>query len=147
VGKERMAHGLFGGAETLSQTHKVYEVTVRGVQSNGHLTLTALNQDVICGALPRISDPVLLNELEDTGIYFSDAEVQQCLRDSVDTVFEAVAERIAEIENGQTDDADGGIDHPDAFQANDIAVDPLLDLQQLNMQPTLDNNSLIVHCR
>ncbi|GBM90143.1 hypothetical protein AVEN_20270-1 [Araneus ventricosus] len=74
ISKEIVAHTLFGGASTEPKLHNKYRVQLCSVSQYKHpyLEFDFLDQDVICGNIPRISKGPILKELKRNKIWFSD---------------------------------------------------------------------------
>lgn len=75
VGTEHIVHGLFGAVETPSTVHHNYELRVQGVDGGEEVTITALDQEIICSSIPRPTvrqDTKMLAELQKRGVQLSD---------------------------------------------------------------------------
>ncbi|GBM00954.1 hypothetical protein AVEN_6294-1, partial [Araneus ventricosus] len=74
ISKETVAHTLFGGARTEPKLHNKYHVKLCSLSQYEHpdLEFDFLDQDVICGDIPRISKGPILKELKRNKIWLSD---------------------------------------------------------------------------
>ncbi|GIY73017.1 hypothetical protein CEXT_687471 [Caerostris extrusa] len=69
---EKLTHSLFGGARTESKNHKRYSMRLRPVGRSTGYQFDFLDQDIICGVIPRIPKGPLLKELKGHRIWISD---------------------------------------------------------------------------
>ncbi|GIX75935.1 DUF1758 domain-containing protein [Caerostris extrusa] len=69
---EKLTHSLFGGARTESKNHKRYSMRLRPVGRSTGYQFDFLDQDIICGVIPRIPKGPLMKELKGHGIWISD---------------------------------------------------------------------------
>ncbi|GBN05267.1 hypothetical protein AVEN_116395-1 [Araneus ventricosus] len=74
ISKETVAHTLFGGARTEPKLLNKYHVKLCSLSQYEHpdLEFDFLDQDVICGDIPRISKGPILKELKRNTIWLSD---------------------------------------------------------------------------
>ncbi|GBN80946.1 hypothetical protein AVEN_203298-1 [Araneus ventricosus] len=74
ISKETVAHTLFGGARTEPKWHNKYRVKLCSLSQYEHpdLEFDFLDQDIICGNIPRISKGPILKELKRNKIWLSD---------------------------------------------------------------------------
>lgn len=72
-GTEKIAHTVFGGAQIEAKPHNKFkvEVSAPGNRSLSH-TFEFLDQDRICGEIPRIPKKVLCKELKKNRLWLSD---------------------------------------------------------------------------
>ncbi|XP_059060728.1 uncharacterized protein LOC131853727 [Achroia grisella] len=70
--KERITHCLFGGIETKTEERDVFDISVDSVTNDFSLNLSVLEQDNICGFLPKIRSSVIIEQLRDKGIILTD---------------------------------------------------------------------------
>ncbi|GBM89273.1 hypothetical protein AVEN_180423-1 [Araneus ventricosus] len=70
--KIKMQHMLFGGRETQSQIHDVYELLISSIYESYSLRVKVFSEDKICGTVPKVSNPTVINELSKKVIILSD---------------------------------------------------------------------------
>ncbi|GBO26555.1 hypothetical protein AVEN_148045-1 [Araneus ventricosus] len=76
--KIKMQHMLFGGRETQSQIHDVYELLLSSMDESYSLRVQVFSGDKICGTVPKVSNPTVINELSKKGIILSDFANEDC---------------------------------------------------------------------
>ncbi|XP_014362870.2 uncharacterized protein LOC106714351 [Papilio machaon] len=74
IGTENLSHSLFSGVKKPAKKHRVFEFKVSSLDNKFHTTMTALEQDVVCGSLPKVHNPKLINNLRRQQIWLTDAE-------------------------------------------------------------------------
>lgn len=72
LSSEKLTHTLFGGMRTESKNHKRYSMRLRPVGRGTEYQFCFLDQDTICGGIPRIPKGPLLRELKEHRIWISD---------------------------------------------------------------------------
>ncbi|GIY63764.1 endonuclease [Caerostris extrusa] len=72
LSSEKLTHSLFGGARTESKNHKRYSMRLRPVGRSTGYQFDFLDQDIICGVIPRIPKGPLLKEFKGHRIWISD---------------------------------------------------------------------------
>ncbi|XP_013173821.1 PREDICTED: uncharacterized protein LOC106122420 [Papilio xuthus] len=73
TGNENLSHSLFSGVKKPAKMHKVFKFRVSSLDDKFHTTMTALEQDVLCGSLPKVQDPKLIENLRRHQIWLTDA--------------------------------------------------------------------------
>ncbi|GFV11235.1 DUF1758 domain-containing protein [Trichonephila clavipes] len=73
IRQEEVIHGLFGGKETKPILHSVYTVEISDLDNNFICKLEALSPKKICGFVPKINDPEILQELDERKIKIFDS--------------------------------------------------------------------------
>ncbi|GFR08030.1 uncharacterized protein TNCT_128961, partial [Trichonephila clavata] len=73
-----MQHRLFGGRETQNQSHDFYELLICSLDESYSLQVELFSEKRICGKVPKVSNPVVLNELKSRGIILSDLAYEDC---------------------------------------------------------------------
>ncbi|GFR12549.1 uncharacterized protein TNCT_323431 [Trichonephila clavata] len=73
-----MQHQLFGGRETLNQSHDVYELLLCSLDESYSLCVELFSEKKLCGKAPKVSNPVVINELNRRGIILSDLAYEDC---------------------------------------------------------------------
>ena len=68
-------HGLFGGVEVSSVEHQIYDVTIKNLNNSNPFKFTVLDQKNICGKIPTVHDPVLLEILHKNRIHLTDEKL------------------------------------------------------------------------
>ncbi|GBM94986.1 hypothetical protein AVEN_176909-1, partial [Araneus ventricosus] len=76
--KIKMQHMLFGGRETQSQIHDVYELLISSMDESYSLRVKVFSEDKICGTVPKVSNPTVIKELSKKGIILSDLANEDC---------------------------------------------------------------------
>ncbi|GBM83902.1 hypothetical protein AVEN_199789-1 [Araneus ventricosus] len=76
--KIKMQHMLFGGRETQSQIHDIYELLISSMDESYSLRVKVFSEDKICGTVPKVSNPTVINELSKKGIILSDLANEDC---------------------------------------------------------------------
>ncbi|XP_013136113.1 PREDICTED: uncharacterized protein LOC106101423, partial [Papilio polytes] len=74
TGSENLRHSLFSGVKKPAQIHRVFKFKVSSLDEKYCTTMTALEQEVLCGNLPRVQDPYLINRLKKYQIKLTDVE-------------------------------------------------------------------------
>lgn len=72
TGSESLGHSLFGGVKKTAQAHRLVELRVSNLDNTYQTTMIALEQDVLCGTLPRVQDANLIKHLQKSNISLSD---------------------------------------------------------------------------
>lgn len=72
ISSENLTHTLFGGTRTESKTHKQYFLRLSPVGRSTEYQFSFLDQDTICGEIPRIQKGPILKELKRHRIWISD---------------------------------------------------------------------------
>ncbi|GFY55519.1 DUF1758 domain-containing protein [Trichonephila inaurata madagascariensis] len=72
-----MQHQLFG-RETSCQLHDVYELLICSLDESYSLRVEMFSEKKICGKVPKVSSPVVINELNRWGIILSDLASEDC---------------------------------------------------------------------
>ncbi|GFV28560.1 DUF1758 domain-containing protein [Trichonephila clavipes] len=73
-----MQHQLSEGRETSCQLHDVYELLICSLDESYSLRVEMFSEKKIRGRVPKISSPVVINELNSRGIVLSDLEKEDC---------------------------------------------------------------------
>ncbi|GFU15203.1 uncharacterized protein TNCV_4559151 [Trichonephila clavipes] len=74
-----MQHQLFGGGgETSCQLHDVYELLICSLDESYSLCVELFSERKICGKVPKVSSPVVINELNRRGVILSDLANEDC---------------------------------------------------------------------
>jgi hypothetical protein len=73
-GEVKMAHSLFGGQETRLKVHRVFEVTLAGMDGKYHVKRRLMDQPKICGSVSSVPEGPWLRELTDAGIEVTDVD-------------------------------------------------------------------------
>ncbi|KFM75279.1 hypothetical protein X975_15682, partial [Stegodyphus mimosarum] len=72
VSTESLAHTLFGGAYIEAKPHQKFHIRLCSPNSKEILELEFLDQEIICGNVPRVPKNLLLTELKQNKIWLSD---------------------------------------------------------------------------
>ncbi|XP_028172612.1 uncharacterized protein LOC114361684 [Ostrinia furnacalis] len=72
VRQEELGHVVFGGLETKKEMHAMYNITVSNLQGSFKIPMEVLDEDRICGYLPRAHDRALLEQLRALDISLTD---------------------------------------------------------------------------
>ncbi|GFT18646.1 DUF1758 domain-containing protein [Trichonephila clavipes] len=69
-----MQHQLFGRREASCQLHYIYELLICLLDESYSFCVEMFSEKKICGKVPKISSPVVINELNRRGVLLSDLE-------------------------------------------------------------------------
>ncbi|GFR05196.1 DUF1758 domain-containing protein [Trichonephila clavata] len=73
-----MQHQLFGERETQNQSHDVHQLLICSLDESFSLRVELLSEKKICGKVPKLSNPVVINELNRREIILSDLAYEDC---------------------------------------------------------------------
>ncbi|GFS51722.1 DUF1758 domain-containing protein [Trichonephila clavipes] len=73
IRQEEVIHGLFGGKETKPILHSVYTVEISDLDNNFICKFEILSEKKICGFVPKINDPEILQVLDKRKIKIFDS--------------------------------------------------------------------------
>ncbi|PRD26570.1 UNVERIFIED_CONTAM: hypothetical protein NCL1_37758 [Trichonephila clavipes] len=71
-------HQLFGVRKTSCQLHDVYELLICSLDESYSLCVELFSERKICGKVPKVSSPVVINELNRRGVILSDLANEDC---------------------------------------------------------------------
>ncbi|XP_011860126.1 PREDICTED: uncharacterized protein LOC105557489, partial [Vollenhovia emeryi] len=71
IGSLNMCHILFGCSREVRQ-HQIYRVSIESLDGTVQTTLTLLDQERLCGLLPRVSKQKVIKELKEKRIHVND---------------------------------------------------------------------------
>ena len=72
IGVEWLSQTVFGGSTSAAVRHCRYKFAVSSVKGNVRREIEALDQNTICGKLPRLRNGPWLKELEEKGVWIPD---------------------------------------------------------------------------
>ncbi|XP_059049504.1 uncharacterized protein LOC131844595 [Achroia grisella] len=72
--RETLSHSLFGGTKKATRTHRVFNFQVSNLDNTYTTRMTGLEEDVLCGYLPKVEDTGLIDKLKNLHIYLTDAD-------------------------------------------------------------------------
>jgi hypothetical protein len=99
-------HQLFGGTEVTNVQHQVYDFTLRRVTGSFSKTVRVMDQDLICGVVPRVSREPWVEELRKKGVVINDTVQTDPMEIEVligaDLLGDILTGKLFRLENGLT---------------------------------------------
>lgn len=102
TGTESMSHILFGGERRPVEVYECFELPVSSVDNSFFIKINALQQDNLCGHLPKLQNVTILEKLRDMNIKISDnnfADTEIGLLIGSDYLGSIITDRLVYLDN------------------------------------------------
>jgi hypothetical protein len=99
-------HSLFGGSEVLNIAHAVYDLNLCRINGSLSQSVRVMDQEQICGAVPRVNGGLWMSDLKKKGIVLNDCKLSDPLQIELligaDILGSILTGKLMQLENGMT---------------------------------------------